>query len=139
MEKILISACLAGVNCKYDGNNNLHPKIMELVKTGQAILVCPEQLGGLPTPRLPAEIIGNYVFNNIGEDVSNQFFKGAREALRLAKLYRINRAILKERSPSCGVLMVYDGNFSGKIIPGNGITSRLLKENGIKVISEENL
>ncbi len=139
MEKLLISACLAGVNCKYDGGNNLHPEILKLVQSGQAILVCPEQLGGLPTPRLASEIICNGVFNAIGQDVTDQFRKGAAECLRLAKLYGITKAIFKERSPSCGVHYIYDGTFSRTKIPGSGITSGLLKENGIKIISEEEL
>jgi len=139
MEKILISACLAGVNCKYDDGNNLHPEIMELVQSGEAILVCPEQLGGLPTPRLPSEIIGINVFNSSGEDVTAQFIKGAQETLRLAKLYGITQAILKERSPSCGVHYIYDGTFSSKIVKGSGITCKLLKANGIKILSEEEL
>jgi len=139
MEKILISACLAGVNCKYDGGNNLHPEILKLVKSGAAILICPEQMGGLPTPRLASEIIGENVFNTAGEDVTAQFTKGAEEALRLAKLYNITQAILKERSPSCGVNFIYDGTFSSNKITGSGYTTRLLKANGIKVISEEEL
>ena len=139
MEKILISACLAGVNCKYDGDNNLHPEIMKLVQSGEAILVCPEQLGGLPTPRLASEIIGENVFNSSGEDVTAQFIKGAQETLLLAKLYGITKAILKERSPSCGVHYIYDGTFSGKNIKCSGFTCRLLQANGIKILSEEEL
>ncbi|MCF7911280.1 MAG: DUF523 domain-containing protein [Candidatus Cloacimonetes bacterium] len=139
MEKILISACLAGMNCKYDGGNNLHPEIIKLVESGAAILICPEQMGGLPTPRLPAEIIGDSVFNNIGEDVTAQFAKGATETLRLAKLYGITKAILKERSPSCGVHYIYDGTFSGTKIKGSGLTCLLLQAHGIKISSEEEL
>jgi len=137
MDKILISACLAGVNCKYDDGNNLHPEILKLVESGAAILICPEQMGGLPTPRLASEIIGENVFNTAGEDVTAQFTKGAQETLRIAKLYGITKAILKERSPSCGVHYIYDGTFSSKKIKGSGFTCRLLKANGIKILSEE--
>ncbi len=133
----MVSACLAGVNCKYDGGNNLHPEILKLVKFGQAVLVCPEQLGGLPTPHLASEIICNGVFNAIGEDVTEQFRKGAEECLLLAQLHGITKAIFKERSPSCGVNYIYDGSFSGNKISGKGITTRLLQANGIEVISEE--
>lgn len=139
MEKILVSACLAGVNCKYNGENNLNPQVMELVKSGQAVLICPEQMGGLPTPRLASEIIGDKVFNTSGENLTDNFQRAAHECLRLAKLYGITRAVLKERSPSCGVHTIYDGSFSGKKISGSGITTRLLIENGIEVISEEEL
>jgi uncharacterized protein YbbK (DUF523 family) len=139
MDKILISACLAGMNCKYDGENNLHPEILKLVESGRAVLICPEQMGGLPTPRLPSEIIGKNVFNTAGEDVTAQFTKGAQEALRLAKLYNITQAILKESSPSCGVHNIYDGTFSGNKIKDSGFTTRLLQAKGIKISSEEEL
>jgi uncharacterized protein YbbK (DUF523 family) len=137
MDKILISACLAGVNCKYDGKNNLNEKILKLVKSGQAVLVCPEQSGGLPTPRTPCEIIDDKIISARGEDVTAQFHQGAKETLRLTKLYGIKTAILKERSPSCGVHSIYDGSFTNTIIPGNGITTRLLQANGINIISDE--
>ncbi|MCF7918959.1 MAG: DUF523 domain-containing protein [Candidatus Cloacimonetes bacterium] len=139
MPKYLISACLAGLNCKYDGGNNLHLKIMKLVNSGEAILICPEQLGGLPTPRPPAEIIENKVININGEDVTVQFQKGAQEALLAAQNLGITYAILKERSPSCGVHYIYDGTHSGKIIPGQGITTSLLQKHNIKILSEKDL
>lgn len=137
MLKYMISACLAGINCKYDGGNNLKENILNLVKKGEAILICPEQMGGLPTPRPPAEIIGNKVININNEDVTEYFLKGADEALKIAKIYGIKTAILKERSPSCGVHQIYDGTHAGKTTTGSGITARLFKENGIKIISEE--
>lgn len=143
----LISSCLCGVNCKYSGGNNLNEKCLDLLKEGKGILICPEQLGGLPTPRLPAEIIGKAenilrgmdkitTKNNI--DVTNEFLKGAEETLKIAKLYKITKAILKEGSPSCGVKYVYDGSFTGKKIKGNGLTTEILIKNGIEVISDIN-
>lgn len=138
---ILISACLAGVNCKYDGGNNYKEKIFELVKSGKAILVCPEQLGGLSTPRVPAEIIngdnGRRVVTKTGEDVTHQYERGALEVLNLAKQLGIDKAILKANSPSCGCGTIYDGTFNNVKINGNGITSELLLNNGIYVITEK--
>ena len=136
-ELILVSACLAGVNCKYNGKNNLNPDILKLVEEGRAILVCPEQLGGLATPRNPSEIVNNKVIMNDGTDVTNQYMKGANETLRLAKLYKINKAILKAKSPSCGNKKIYDGTFTGNLIDGYGVTAKLLHQNGITVINEE--
>lgn len=139
MEKYLVSACLCGVNCKYNGKNNLNEKCLKLAKEGKAILICPEQLGGLTTPRKPSEINKDKVINEIGEDVTLNFEKGAKEVLKIAKIYNINKAILKEGSPSCGVNKIYDGTFSGNKINGMGICASLLKENNIKVISSEDL
>ena len=140
---ILVSACLAGVNCKYDGGNNYNEKIMELVKKGEAILVCPEQLGGLSTPRTPSEIVNKngkrYVFMKDGTDVTENYENGANEVLKLAKALNINKAILKAKSPSCGCGVIYDGTFTKNKIPGNGITTELLIDNGIEVITEEDL
>lgn len=136
---ILISACLLGINCKYNGGNNTVEGIMEQLKNVTLIPICPEQLGGLTTPRLPAEIVdGVKVLNKEGVDVTRQFEIGAEETLKLAKLYRCEYAILKERSPSCGGRQVYDGSFKGKVKPGEGYTAALLKQNGIQVFSEEN-
>lgn len=138
---ILISACLAGINCRYDGGNNLNEKIFELVRDGKAILVCPEQLGGLSTPRVPAEIISKenkkLVITKTGEDVTHQYERGALEVLSLANKIGITKAILKANSPSCGCGIVYDGTFSKTKIEGNGITTELLKNNGIDVITEK--
>ncbi len=136
---ILISACLAGVNCRYDGNNNFSEKIEKLMKNENAILVCPEQLGGLATPRIPAEIIEQRVINKDGFDVTEQFRKGAEETLKIAKMYHCTKAILKQRSPSCGFGQIYDGSHSGKIVNGMGITAKLLAENGIKIVTEEEI
>jgi len=140
----IISACLAGVNCRYDGKDNLIKNIHDLVKQGKAILVCPEQLGGLPTPRDPSEITMSEsseakVVSNKGEDVTREFSKGANETLRIAKDVDAQVAILKARSPSCGYGSIYDGSFSGSLIEGDGITARLLTDNGIKVFTEDDL
>lgn len=132
---ILVSACLAGFKCKYNGEANTDMNIVELVKKGVAIPVCPEQLGGLPTPRVPSEIIGEKVFSKDGTDVTEQFEKGAHRTLEIAKLYNCTEAILKSKSPSCGFGKIYDGTFSGVLVNGDGITAKLLKENGVKVIA----
>lgn len=142
----LISACLCGVNCKYNGLNNYNEICDKLFTSGKAILVCPEQLGGLPTPRIPSEIIGessNILNNNNGSvidkngnDVTPQFVKGAKETLQIAKRLNIKKAILKDGSPSCGVNYIYNGNFNGSKIKGMGITAQLLKESSIDIISE---
>ena len=136
---ILISACLAGVNCRYDGENCYNEKILELVKNGEAILVCPEQLGGLSTPRVPAEIINGKVITKDGIDVTEEYKKGATEVLKLAKCLNINKAIFKSKSPSCGCGIIYDGTFSGNKVNGNGITTQVLLDNGINVITEKDI
>ncbi|WP_133016198.1 DUF523 domain-containing protein [Clostridium cuniculi] len=142
----LISACLCGVNCKYNGLNNYNEICDKLLASGKAILVCPEQLGGLPTPRIPSEIIGESsnilndnngsVIDKNGNDVTPQFIKGAKETLQIAKKLNIKKAILKDGSPSCGVNYIYDGNFNGTKIKGMGLTAQLLKESSIDIISE---
>ena len=133
----IISACLAGINCKYTGGNNLRDDIKKLVEEGKAILVCPEQLGGLSTPRMPSEIKNDKVISKDGKDVTKEYEKGALETLKIANMYNIKKAILKSKSPSCGAGEIYDGNFNGKLIDGYGITAKLLKENGIEVISSD--
>lgn len=138
---ILVSACLVGINCKYSGGNNYNQKIFNLVKEGKAIPICPEQLGGLKTPRKPAEIKNidgkRYVINNEGEDVTENFERGAIEVLNLAQNLNIKTAILQPRSPSCGVNKIYSGNFDGKLTDGNGILAELLIQNGVKVFTSE--
>ena len=140
---ILISACLVGINCRYDGTNKLDEKIIELVKKGDAILVCPEQLGGLATPRIPAEIkIINgetRVITKAGVDVTKEYERGAEEVLKLAKRLNITKVLFKEKSPSCGKGYIYDGTFTGNLIEGNGITTELLLKNGIEVITEKDI
>ncbi len=145
---ILVSACLAGIKCKYDGRSNLDHKIKDMVAEGRALPFCPEQLGGLPVPRSLAEIKGGdgkdvllgkaKVVNAQGEDVTSKFLAGAKFAADLAKTTGARVAILKERSPSCGVCEIYDGNFNGKIRRGPGVTTAKLLEDGIETYSEEN-
>lgn len=135
----LCSACLLGIKCRYDGKHNLNEKVIELAKKEKLIPVCPEQLGGLPTPGEPAELKGDRVLARSGKDVTEYFNRGAKKVLKIAKLLGIKEAILKQRSPSCGSGKIYDGSFSGRIIKGDGITTKLLKKNKIRVISEEEL
>ncbi len=140
----LVSACLLGINCKYNGKNNQNKKVLELLAKGEILIpVCPEQLGGLETPRLPAEQLGKEVRIKVDEygvmEVTGRFRKGAHEVLKIAELYGIKEAIFKQRSPSCGSGQIYDGHFSRTVVKGDGITTALLKKHGIKVISEEEL
>jgi uncharacterized protein YbbK (DUF523 family) len=135
----IVSACLAGVKCRWDGDSRPCQKVIDLVKEGKAIPVCPEQLGGLTTPRIPCEQKGNKVFAKDGKDMTDFFEKGAEEALKIAKLTGCKEAILKSKSPSCGSGRVYDGTFSGKLIEGDGVFAKLLKKNNIKVLTEEEI
>jgi len=135
----LCSACLLGIKCRYDGKSKPNKKVLELAKKEILIPVCPEQLGGLSTPREPAEQKGKKVITKSGKDVTKNFVRGAKQVLKIAKLFGIKEAILKQRSPSCGCGQVYDGTFTGTIIEGDGVTASLLKKHGIKVISEEDL
>lgn len=132
-EKLLVSACLLGENCKYSGGNNYSPAVAALAEQYELVPVCPEQLGGLPTPRVPAERVGGRVVNREGADVTEAFRLGAEKALEIALAHGIRRAVLQERSPSCGCETVYDGTFSGKLIPGQGVTAQLLEKNGIQI------
>ena len=147
---IIVSACLCGINCKYDGGNNLDARVLKLLKEGKAMPVCPEQLGGQETPRAPHEIVngnGLDVLNGKakilgpedGDDVTSKFLKGSYETLEIAKAIGASIAILKARSPSCGTSQIYDGTFSGTKRNGNGVTAELLLSRGIKVFTEENL
>ena len=140
---ILVSACLLGINCKYNGDNNKNEKVAEYLKDKQFIMVCPEQLGGLSTPRDPSEIIRldgkTSVINNKRLDVTKKFKQGAMETLKIADLYGCKKAILKEGSPSCGSSLIYDGTFTGKKVSGVGVTTALLRQNGIEVISEKDI
>lgn len=136
---ILISACLLGVNCRYDGTSKTIPELEDLMSKHTLIPVCPEQLGGLSTPRSPAEVKGDLVISKDGVDVTEEFIKGAEETLKIAKIYNCIYAILKERSPSCGSDKIYNGTFSKTIIDGDGIAAKLLKENGIRVIGESEI
>lgn len=136
--RILVSACLLGLYCRYDGQSKRNDRVLALAEKHQLIPVCPEQLGGLPTPRPPAEIRNGRVINHAGQDVTAQYEKGATEALRLYDLLHCDCALLKARSPSCGAEQVYDGTFSGTLIPGQGVAAKLLSQRYITVLSEEN-
>lgn len=133
----LCSACLIGIECRYDGKSKPNMKVIELAKKEVLIPVCPEQLGGLSTPREPQERVGKRVLTKTGKDVTKNLNKGAEQVLIIAKLFGIKEAILKQRSPSCGCGQIYDGTFSGRIINGDGVTTALLQRNKIKVVSEE--
>jgi uncharacterized protein YbbK (DUF523 family) len=139
----IISACLIGENCKYNGESNPTQWVLDFVEDKNVIAVCPEELGGLTTPRDPSEQQGNRVVSRSGRDVTREFHRGAEAAFRVAMAAAelvgepIQGAILKARSPSCGRRTIYDGNFNGTIIEGDGIFARLLTELGIPVITEE--
>lgn len=135
----IVSSCLVGINCKYDGENNYNEEVIDFLKDKEFVIACPEQLGGLCTPRPKSEISGNSVITEFDEDVTDKFEKGADEALKIAKLFNCTHAILKERSPSCGVHKIYDGTFSGVKINGMGRTAELLKNNGISIMNEKDL
>jgi uncharacterized protein YbbK (DUF523 family) len=147
--QVIVSACLAGLATTHDGRAKPHPEVLELVRQGKAILVCPEQLGGLPTPRPEAEIQaedGNAVLDGEtkvidveGRDVTGNYLQGAREALKAARLAGSKRAILKARSPSCGAGQIYDGSFSGTLKPGEGVTAAAMRRAGLEVVTEEDL
>lgn len=135
--KILVSACLLGLNCRYCGGGALDAEVLKLNEKNCIIPVCPEQLGGLSVPRPPCEIKNGKVMGKDGTDKTDEFGKGAEETLRLAQMLGCTHAVLKERSPSCGSKTIYDGSFTGQKIQGAGITASLLADNGIKVLSEE--
>ena len=137
--KLLVSACLMGMGCRYDGTNNQLPRLAELMKKHTCIPVCPEVFGGLPTPRPPAERQGNKVVNNQGQDVTESFVRGTAEVLRLADLYHCKAALLKERSPSCGSGQIYDGTFSKTLTEGDGLAAQLLKKKGLTVYGESQI
>ena len=134
---ILVSACLLGVPCRYDGTGKADERFVALAKTHHLIPVCPEQLGGLPTPRPSAERSGTRVLTRDDRDVTAPFQRGAEETLRLARLFSCRIAILKANSPSCGSGQIYDGCFCGRLVPGDGMTAALLKQDGLTVLSEK--
>ena len=137
--RIMVSACLLGENCKYNGENNLSPELVRLLEGHTVIPVCPEILGGLPTPRIPAEIVNGIVMNRKGESVDEAFRKGAEKALETAKREKPDLIILQSRSPSCGVKEIYDGSFSGRKIPGQGVFAEMLTKAGFTVLDVEDL
>lgn len=136
MENIIVSACLLGVSCRYDGNSKPNEKIIDLKEKYNLIPICPEIMGGLPTPRMPAEIKDGRVKTENGIDVTEEYKKGADEALKLASLFGCKKAILKENSPSCGCGKIYNGEFTRTLKDGNGITAELFIKNGIDVFGE---
>lgn len=139
MEKILISACLVGDKTRYDGKSNYNPKIRDLLYKYELVPFCPEVEGGLKIPRNVSEIKEEKVFDINGKEVTKYFVRGAEAALNICKYLQIKVAVLKENSPSCGTHNIYDGNFQNKKIRGKGITAKLLENNGVKVISEEEI
>lgn len=141
MQNVLISACLLGVDCKYNGSNNkLDEKTINSLKDKYNLIpVCPEIMGGLPTPRNPVEIKDGKVFDYDGEEFTEEFEKGSDEVVKLAKLYNPTIAILKENSPSCGSNYIYDGTFNNKKIKGMGIAARKLSEEYVRLFNEENI
>ena len=138
MEKeiLLMSACLMGVNCRYDGGGKTLPQLPQLMERYHIVPVCGEVMGGMTTPRIPSERVGDKVMDRAGNDVTEHFRRGAEEVLHLARLYGAEKALLKERSPSCGSGEIYDGSFSGTKTAGWGVTAELLRGSGIAVYGE---
>lgn len=134
--KILVSACLLGERCKYNGTDNRCEEVIKLGEKHKLIPICPECFGGLPIPRVPSEIREGRVYSKTGEDLTAEFNDGAEKALYVAEESGCQLAILKERSPSCGFGKIYDGSFTGRIIDGNGIAAQLLYEHGIVILGE---
>jgi len=132
-ERLLISACLLGENCKYSGGNNYSPAAAALAERFELVPVCPERMGGLPTPRVPAERVGDKVLTRDGADVTEAYRRGAEQALETALANGVRRAVFQERSPSCGCGAVYDGTFTGTLVPGEGVAAELLRKHGIEV------
>ena len=137
--KIMVSACLLGENCKYNGENNYNKNVLNFIKGHEVIPVCPEVLGGLLIPRIPAEIVNGIVTRRDGYSVDTEFRMGAKIALEKAIKENIDLVILQSRSPSCGVKQIYDGSFSGKKIDGQGIFAKLLLEHNFSVLDAEDL
>ena len=137
--KIMVSACLAGENCKYNGGNNRNGKVLRLMDANEVLTVCPEQMGGLPTPRVPSEIRDGIVTAKDGRNVDAQFRAGAAKCLEIAKKEQPDLIVLQSRSPSCGVKQRYDGTFSGKLVDRAGVTAQLLMDNGFRCIDVEDL
>lgn len=137
--KIMVSACLLGENCKYSGGNNRDERVLAFLAGHEVVPVCPEVMGGLPTPRPPAEIVKGEVINQLGVSVDREYRLGAQKTLEIAMREKIDLAILQSRSPSCGVKQIYDGTFTGTKIPGQGVCVALLMENGFAVLDREDV
>lgn len=131
-----ISACLCGVSCTYKGGHHEVVECRKMVEDGEAIAICPEVLGGLSTPRTPAEIFEHQVITKRGDDVTEAFNEGAKQVVALCKEYQVDEVILKSKSPSCGIGLIYDGTFTHNLIDGNGVTAQRLLDEGFHVISE---
>ena len=137
--KIMVSACLAGENCKYNGGNNRNEKVLQLMAEHDVITVCPEQMGGLPTPRVPSEIKDGVVTAKDGRIVDKEFRAGAAKCLEIAMREQPDLIVLQSRSPSCGVNQRYDGTFSGTLVDGAGVMAQLLMKHGFRCIDVEEL
>ena len=135
----IVSACLVGINCRFDGGNKANPKVLKIASGCNAAVACPELLAGFSVPRERMELRGGRVFTESGKDVTGQARRGAEELLRAAKKLGVKEAILKARSPACGKGKVYDGSFSGKLVDGDGVAAKLLMENGINVLTEDDI
>lgn len=139
MKKILVSACLFGNNCRYKGDNCFNEKLAKLGEDAVLIPVCPEQLGGLSTPRNPAERVGEKIISSVGKDVTEEYARGANLAVQIAKANSVDYCVLKANSPSCGKGVIYDGSFTGKKTSGNGITVEMLLKEGFSVFTEDEI
>ena len=139
MMKVIVSACLAGDNCKYNGGNNINQKMMDFLKSHEMLKVCPEVLGGLPTPRPSAEIVDGKVINTEGKNITKEFTLGAQKAFEIVQKEKPDLIILQSRSPSCGIKQIYDGTFSGNKIPRHGLFAELCIKAGYKVLDIEDL
>lgn len=139
MKSILVSACLLGEPCRYDGKSKPCPAVMALKERYNIVPVCPEVMGGLPTPRIPSEICGDRVLMKDGRDVTENYDRGAKTALRLARENGCTVAVLKEKSPSCGSGLIHNGSFDGGLVAGDGVTAQLLKKEGIRVLGESEI
>lgn len=137
--KIMVSACLAGENCKYNGGNNRNEEVLQLMSEHEAITVCPEQMGGLPTPRVPSEVREGIVSARDGRNVDREFRTGAAKCLEIALREQPDLIVMQSRSPSCGVKQRYDGSFTGKLVDAPGVTAQLLMENGFRCVDVEDL
>lgn len=139
METILVSACLLGDNVKYNGKNNYDERIEKLKELFDIVPICPEVFGGLPTPRIPSEIKGENVVNEKGKDVTYEFNKGAHKIINIVNFCHVRKALLMDRSPSCGVNKIYNGKFNGTLIDGMGYTAKLLKAKGVQLYTLDNI
>ena len=138
-QNILVSACLLGESCRYDGKSKPCERVIALSDTYNLIPICPEVMGGLPTPRTPSEICGELVLMKDGRDVTENYNRGAQEALKIARENACTLAILKEKSPSCGSGLIHNGLFDGSLVEGDGITAKLFKQAGIRVLGESEI